>query len=63
MLRYVVDFLQRAHRNGERYTVRDGINVARYALKLIHGEATHPLEAFRTSLRMVLGADALGDAG
>jgi MoxR-like ATPase len=62
MLRYVVDFLQRAHRGGERYTVRDGINVARYALKLVRGNDEHPLRAFQLSLRMILGEEALGDA-
>ncbi len=33
ILDYVVNFLQIAHEADERYTVRDGINVARYALK------------------------------
>lgn len=34
ILDYVVNFLQEAHGAHERYTVRDGINIARYALKL-----------------------------
>jgi MoxR-like ATPase len=33
VLEYVVDFLQTAHEADERYSVRDGINIARYALK------------------------------
>lgn len=33
ILEYVVDFLQVAHAANERYSVRDGINIARYALK------------------------------
>lgn len=33
ILDYVVSFLQIAHEAQERYTVRDGINIARYALK------------------------------
>jgi len=33
ILEYVVEFLQAAHEADERYTVRDGINIARYALK------------------------------
>ena len=33
---YVVNFLQVAHEAQERYTVRDGINIARYALKRLH---------------------------
>jgi MoxR-like ATPase len=63
ILQYVVDFLQRAHRGGERYTVRDGINVARYALKLVKANGENPLRAFRVSLQMILGEEALGDAG
>ena len=62
VLGYVVDFLQRAHRGGERYTVRDGINVARYALKLIAGNGENPLRAYRISLAMTLGEEALGHA-
>src|SRR5579872_639659 len=34
ILQYVTDFLQMAHAADERYTVRDGINVARFAIKL-----------------------------
>src|SRR5215475_10454462 len=33
VLQYVTDFLQQAHASDESYTVRDGINIARYALK------------------------------
>jgi len=33
ILDYVVDFLQAAHEADERYSARDGINIARYALK------------------------------
>ncbi len=33
VLNYVVDFLQAAHAADERYSARDGINIARYALK------------------------------
>jgi len=33
ILDYVVDFLQGAHEADDRYSVRDGINIARYALK------------------------------
>lgn len=38
ILEYVVDFLQTAHAADERYTVRDGINIARYALKRLAEE-------------------------
>lgn len=44
ILNYVVNFLQLAHAADERYTVRDGINIARYALKLLKApEGKHPL--------------------
>ena len=33
IIQYVVEFLQAAHEANERYSVRDGINIARYALK------------------------------
>src|SRR5271167_2357616 len=36
ILDYVVNFLQRAHAKNENYTVRDGINIARYAAKRMH---------------------------
>jgi len=35
ILNYVVSFLQAAHDADEKYSVRDGINIARYALKRI----------------------------
>ena len=38
ILAYVVDFLQSAHEADERYSVRDGINIARYALKRLAKE-------------------------
>ena len=45
ILEYVVDFLQASHEANERYSVRDGINVARYALK----------EAFQKRRRHIKG--------
>ena len=38
ILEYVVEFLQAAHEADERYSVRDGINIARYALKRLAGK-------------------------
>jgi MoxR-like ATPase len=35
ILSYVVDFLQMSHLAQESYTVRDGINIGRYAIKLL----------------------------
>ena len=59
ILDYVTRFLQRAHGADEGYTVRDGINIARYALKLLHGERGEMETAVRSSVTRVLGDDAL----
>ncbi len=39
ILAYVVNFLQLAHAADEKFTVRDGINLARYALKVLQSPA------------------------
>jgi MoxR-like ATPase len=59
ILRYVVDFLQRAHQADERYTVRDGINIARYAVKLLRQSSRKDVRwALREGVRMILGEEA-----
>jgi len=61
ILEYVTDFLQQAHAAEERYTVRDGINIARYAMKLKHA-AHSPLDermALEIALHEILGDEAL----
>ncbi len=59
VLQYVTDFLQQAHAADESYTVRDGINIARYALKL-NGEAGKGPRLFlQTAVRAVLGEEAI----
>ncbi|MBK9170538.1 MAG: MoxR family ATPase [Bryobacterales bacterium] len=57
ILEYVADFLQKAHGADENYTVRDGINIVRYALKL--RELTGGAPALVTSIRKTLGDEAL----
>ncbi len=61
VLNYVSDFLQRAHLADERYTVRDGINAGRFALKLQHtGQRPGPVgEALETAILKTLGQEAL----
>jgi MoxR-like ATPase len=49
VLEYVVDFLQASHDANERYSVRDGINIARYALKRLYGSG----ERMKSSQRKV----------
>ena len=67
ILDYVVDFLQTAHEADERYSVRDGINIARYALKRLveSGERLtssarkkRTLEYMREAASMILDATA-----
>lgn len=45
ILEYVVEFLQSSHEADERYSVRDGINIARYALKRISSEKSDGIES------------------
>jgi MoxR-like ATPase len=65
ILDYVVHFLQRAHAADERYTVRDGINIARYAMKrmAMAEQRQRPFKsvsrALVEALKMVLGEEAL----
>lgn len=62
ILDYVVSFLQRAHGANENYTIRDGINIARYAAKRIR--SIKPQEGnvdnlLREATLMTLGDEAL----
>jgi MoxR-like ATPase len=59
ILNYMVDFLQRTHMADEVYSVRDGINMARYALKMMHGTRMTKKEALHLALLNVLGDEAL----
>ncbi len=59
ILRYVVDFLQRAHAADELYSVRDGINIARYALKMMHATEREPQELLPLAVERILGEEAL----
>jgi MoxR-like ATPase len=58
ILAYVITFLARAHQADERYTVRDGINIVRYAMKLLKREEGTPREMFEKALRLILGEEA-----
>lgn len=60
ILEYVTDFLQAAHEADERYTARDGINIARYALKRLKDGPPDASDAvLRDAVERVLGSDAL----
>jgi MoxR-like ATPase len=68
ILEYVVDFLQAAHEAEERYSVRDGINIARYALKRLAVETgerrdpsrpgTEAIECMKEAASMILDETA-----
>lgn len=61
VLDYIVEFLQQAHESEERYTVRDGINIGRYAMKLMMEPAVAggANGALAFSIRHTLGEEAL----
>lgn len=55
---YVVAFLREAHTADLRYSVRDGINVARYAMKVLsRSEAATPKAAVDLAVRLALGPE------
>ena len=62
ILEYVVNFLQRAHAQQENYTIRDGINIARYAakrIKSLNGNRGNLENLLRQAILMTLGDEAL----
>src|SRR5579859_1528048 len=66
ILNYVTEFLQQAHSADERYTVRDGINIARFVMKLkgIEQSLSAGLKSeerflLRTAILETLGEEAL----
>jgi MoxR-like ATPase len=59
ILEYVVTFLQRAHEHDEIYTVRDGINIARYAAKRIRAAGLSLDDALHEAVSMTLGPEVV----
>ena len=62
IMEYVINFLQRAHAKNENYTIRDGINIARYAakrLKSLNGNQGNAESILRQAVHMTLGDEAL----
>jgi MoxR-like ATPase len=61
VLQYVTDFLEQAHAADERYSVRDGINIARYAIKLksLATDREHERTALTMAVTQTLGEEAL----
>lgn len=59
LLRWVTGFLRSAHEADESFSVRDGINVARYALKRLSQGGGEPRARLLESVRFVLGEEAV----
>jgi len=59
ILDLVTQFLQRAHEYNEPYTVRDGINILRFALKLNRKDGGAAADLLPFSIDSILGDDAL----
>ena len=61
ILEYVTEFLQHAHAADERYSARDGINIARFALKLQHiaKDRVQRSDALRISILETIGEEAM----
>jgi len=54
LLEYVVSFLQRAHSLDQAHTVRDGINISRYAMKWMKTSGCSARDAFENAVPMIL---------
>ncbi len=59
LLNWVTQFLRSAHEADEPFSVRDGINVARYALKRLSQGGGEPVERLLEAVRFVLGEEAV----
>jgi MoxR-like ATPase len=61
LLRYVVAFLQASHASEESFTVRDGVNVARYAIKRATqaGDVTEARNFLLEAVHRTLGEQAV----
>lgn len=59
ILSLTATFLERAHKNKEIYTTRDGVNIARYAIKMLHFDSKLDIYvALGQSVNQVLGENA-----
>lgn len=61
ILEYVTDFLQQAHAAEERFSIRDGINIIRYSMKLqASGDAgLSPRISLPLAVKTILGLEAM----
>ncbi len=60
ILKITTKFLQNSHKAKEIYTMRDGVNIARYAIKLLNiDKLTTNNQALKQSITQILGENAL----
>ncbi len=64
IIAYIVDFLQRAHFQDEAISIRDGINIARYALKIAKSasitlDPKTALPFLKQAITFIVGEEAL----
>ena len=59
ILEYVTRFLQKAHAADESFPSRDGVNIARYPVKVMADGRRSTETALRDALTRILGDDAL----
>jgi MoxR-like ATPase len=59
ILNYVADFLERCHQAEEPFTVRDGINIARYTAKRLSTKKMDIIALLREATEKTLGDSAL----
>lgn len=60
ILKWVGEFLQQGHQAKKPYSTRDGVNIARYAIKMIHLNQMSTTRAIQQALQQILG-DAASD--
>jgi MoxR-like ATPase len=58
LLEKVCSFLRKSHDLNEEYTVRDGINIASYAMRLVKFRKSTPDKSLRDAVTMILGPEA-----
>ncbi len=54
VIKLVSAFLQRSHEEKKAYTTRDGVNISRYAIKLLHLDQNNAQNAVEQALKQVL---------
>lgn len=60
ILKIIAKFLQSGHKNKEIFTTRDGVNIGRYAIKILNlDKKISKIEALRKAITQILGENAL----